>query len=145
MQEISTAVEILTQKNGVSRWRPTMMHSLQDSPQFPRTHANIWIPDTEPGKMKLEVLLGSPFPRMSGKIWQTMLTEKEPYFDLPPIPKFRGLSAIDARVVAVLAEEFGDRFELEGDELYLVLKKEKLRDPFLCLFLNDGDTELRLS
>ena len=66
-------------------------------------------------------------------------------FDLPPVPKFSGLSAIDARIVAVFADSFGDRFEVENDDLYLKIKPELADDPFIRLYLNPGDTELKLS
>lgn len=94
----------------------------------------------------LGAMLGTPLPRVPGDTWNRKFPELAQAFRLPmPLPTFEGLGAVDPKIVAYLASEFGDHFETENEELFLHVRADKLEDPFVRLFLQPEDNALKLS
>ncbi|MGC8460607.1 MAG: hypothetical protein ACP5OR_02000 [Candidatus Dormibacteria bacterium] len=94
----------------------------------------------------LDALLGHPLPRVSGEVWNKHIRELGTAFGLTmEIPEFPGMGAVDPRIVAFLASEFGEKFEIEGENLYLHVRQDMLSDPFVQVFLEPNDNALRLS
>ena len=94
----------------------------------------------------LGAMLGTALPRVPIDTWNRKYPEIASAFgvSISP-PNFEGIGAIDPRVVAFLASEFGDRFEVEGDDLYLHVRQDKIADPFVRIFLQPDDNALKLS
>ena len=85
-------------------------------------------------------------PRVPVDTWNRKYPEIAAAFGITiPAPEFQGIGAIDPRVVAYLASEFGERFEVDGDDLYLHVRADKLDDPFVRIFLQESDNALKLS
>lgn len=94
----------------------------------------------------LGAMLGTPLPRVPVDTWNRRYPELAQAFGVSlEIPEFEGLGAIDPRVVAYLAADFGDKFEVDGEEMYLHIRPEKLTDPFVRIFLQGDDNAIRLS
>jgi hypothetical protein len=93
----------------------------------------------------LAVNLGGKYPRTPAEPWNRAMARLTPSFELTDVPRFEGVSAVDARVCAYLARELGERFELDGDDLYLKVRQDRLGHPLVRLLLNAGDTYLRLT
>ena len=113
----------------------------------------LWDGVPEPGQSRvfalaslLGAMLGTPLPRVPSDTWNRKFPELAQAFRLPyEAPQFDGLGAIDPKVVAYLASEFGDRFEVDGEDLYLHVRTDKLEDPFVRLLLNPEDNALKIS
>jgi hypothetical protein len=94
----------------------------------------------------LGAMLGTPLPRVPVDTWNRKYPEVAAAFGLDlPAPQFDGLGAVDPRVVVYLAQEFGDRFEVDGEDLFLHVSPDKLDDPFVKIFLAPEDNALKLS
>ncbi len=94
----------------------------------------------------LGALLGTPLPRVTGDTWNRKYPELGAAFAVPfPPPAFDGLGAIDPRIVAFLASEFGEGFEVEGDNMFLRIHPERLSDPFVRVFVAPDDNALKLT
>ena len=94
----------------------------------------------------LGAMLGTALPRVPIDTWHRKYPEIAAAFSVQlPAPDFEGMGAVDPRVVAYLAAEFGDRFEVDGEDLFLHVRPEKLEDPFVRIFLQPEDNALRLS
>jgi hypothetical protein len=94
----------------------------------------------------LGAMLGTPLPRVPVDNWNRRYPDLAGAFGVTlEVPKFEGLGAIDPRVVAYLACEFGDHFEVDGEDMYLHVRAEKMDDPFVRIFLHGEDNALRLS
>lgn len=94
----------------------------------------------------LGAMLGNPLPRVPGDTWNRKFPELAQAFGLRmPLPAFEGIGAVDPKIVAYLASEFGDHFEVEGDELFLRVRADRLDDPFVRIFLQPEDNALKLS
>jgi hypothetical protein len=94
----------------------------------------------------LGALLGTPLPRVPVDNWNRRYPELAAAFGISlPVPPFEGLGAIDPRVVAYLAADFGDHFEIDGEEMYLHIRADKLADPFVRIFAQGDDNAIRLS
>ncbi len=94
----------------------------------------------------LGAMLGTALPRVPVDTWNRKYPEIAAAFGASiPAPEFEGMGAIDPRIVAFLAFEFGDRFETDGDDLFLHVSDAKLNDPFVRIFLQENDNALKLS
>jgi hypothetical protein len=94
----------------------------------------------------LGALLGNPLPRVPAEAWNRKYPELAAAFGVPiSAPYFEGLSAVDPRVVAYLAYEFGESFLADGDDLFLKARPEKIGDPFVRLFINPDDSAVKLT
>lgn len=94
----------------------------------------------------LGAMLGTALPRVPAETWNRKFPELAKAFALTmPVPHLEGMGAIDPRVVAYLASDFGDHFEVDGDDMYLHVQPEKLEDPFVRVFLQPEDNALKLT
>jgi len=94
----------------------------------------------------LGAMLGTPLPRVPGDTWNRKFPELAEAFGLRmALPAFEGMGAVDPKIVAYLASEFGDHFEVESDELFLRVRDDKADDPFVRIFLQPDDNALKLS
>jgi len=113
----------------------------------------LWDGVPEPGQSRvfalaslLGAMLGTALPRVPGDTWNRKYPELAEAFGLTlPAPIFEGLGAVDPRVVVYLAGECGESFRSEGDDLYLQVRPDKLADPFVQVFLPQGETALKLT
>lgn len=114
----------------------------------------LWDGVPDPGQSRvfalaslLGAMLGTPLPRVPGDTWNRKFPELREAFGITmPIPVFEGMGAVDPRVVAYLASEFGARFDVDGEEMWLIIRPDRLNDPFIRVFLQDpGDNSLKLT
>ena len=92
----------------------------------------------------LATLLGEPMPRVPIATWSRRMTELGPAFRiLAPIPQFDGVGAIDPRVVALLAGS-AQRFEIDGDRLWLRIREECREDAAIRVLLRPGEDRIPL-
>ena len=77
-------------------------------------------------------LLGTPIQRVPAPAWVRRMRELAGPFRLDmSIPDFAGVGATDPSVCALLAAEVGERFEVDGDSLWLTVRPWAARDPLL--------------
>ena len=94
----------------------------------------------------LAAMLGTPLPRVPSETWNRKMPELAAAFELRmSVPLFEGLGVVDPKISAFLAAEFGDHFEVEGDDMYLIVREEKMGDPFVGILLAPDDNALKLS
>jgi hypothetical protein len=113
----------------------------------------LWDGVPEPGQSRvfalaslLGAMLGTALPRVPGDTWNRRFPELAQAFGVTvPLPDFEGIGAVDPRVVAYLAAECGDRFDTDGEDLYLHIRRDKLDDPFVQVFVPPGEESLKLT
>jgi hypothetical protein len=92
----------------------------------------------------LATLLGEPMPRVPIGAWTRRMRELSPAFGvIAGIPDFDGVGAIDPQVVAVLARS-GDRFEIDGDRLWLRIRERCRDDAAVRVLLRPGESRIPL-
>lgn len=92
----------------------------------------------------LATLLGEPMPRVPIGTWTRRMAELGPAFRIvAPIPRFDGVGAIDPRVVALLAGS-AQRFEIDGDRLWMRIREECREDAAVRVLLRPGDDRIPL-
>ena len=92
----------------------------------------------------LATLLGEPMPRVPIGAWTRRMRELSPAFGVVAgIPDFDGVGAIDPQVVAVLARS-GDRFEIDGDRLWLRIRERCRDDAAVRVLLRPGESRIPL-
>lgn len=92
----------------------------------------------------LATLLGEPMPRVPIATWTRRMAELAPAFGIAvPIPRFDGVGAIDPRVVALLAGS-AQRFEVDGDRLWLRIREECREDSAVRVLLRSGEDRIPL-
>lgn len=93
----------------------------------------------------LGLALGARLQRVAADAWtRRMRTLAGPFGLTMPVPDFDGAGATDPAVVALIAAEVGDRFEVDGDALWLVLRPGSRRNPLVAPLLNGREERLRL-
>ena len=93
----------------------------------------------------LGAALGSPVPRVPARSWYRRMHELSTAFGVTlPLPPYDGIGAIEPSVVALLAAEAGDRFEVSADRLWLTVRSERSRDPLLAPLLEPGSLRIRI-
>ncbi len=113
----------------------------------------LWDNVPEPGRSRIVALaavlgslLGNDLPRVPGAAWNRRAPDVARALGLRmAVPHFRGAGAIDPRVALFLAAEFGERLEVEGDDLYLRIAPRHRDDVLVRAYLAAGDDSLRLS
>jgi hypothetical protein len=94
----------------------------------------------------LNATLGQPVPRTPAAAWRRRLSElKAPYRLTLPVPDFAGIGALDAGVVAMLAAESGDGFELDGDRMWLRVRPEQRSDAAVSVLLEPGADRIHIA
>jgi len=94
--------------------------------------------------LSLGARLGRDVPRMPAAAWRRRMLAVVPR--LAPeidVPAFEGVGALDADVTAVLAARAGGRFEVDGDTMWLYLKRRD--DPVVGTFADADDERVRVS
>lgn len=92
----------------------------------------------------LATVLGEPMPRVPIATWTRRIAELGPAFGITvPIPRFDGVGAIDARVVAYLTAS-AQGFEIEGDRLWLRIREECRDDAAVRVLLRPGEDRIPL-
>ncbi len=92
----------------------------------------------------LATLLGEPIPRVPIAAWSRRMSELGPAFGIvDPIPDFDGVGAVDPQVALLLARS-GAGFEIEGDRLWLRIRKECRDDATVRVLLRPGEDRIPL-
>jgi hypothetical protein len=92
----------------------------------------------------LSTLLGDAMPRVPIGAWRRRMLEVGPAFGISGgIPDFDGVGAIDPQVVAVLGPS-GDRFEVDGERLWLRIREECRDDDAVRVLLRPGEDRIPL-
>lgn len=89
----------------------------------------LWAGTDEPGRSRiagrsllLAAALGSPVPAVIAESWNRQVPALRAAHRLSmPVPEFTGMAVMDPRAALLLASEVGDRFEADGDSLWLRL------------------------
>lgn len=105
---------------------------------------------TEPRRSRIHALaqllahaLGAPLQRVPSSLWGERMRVLASLYELSmPVPEPAGVGAIDPAVSALLAAEAGERFEVVGDELWLVLRPNS---PLTATLSGGERTRIRLS
>lgn len=113
----------------------------------------LWDNVPEPARSRIVALaailasmLGGELARVPGETWNRRAPEAAAAFGLTmPLPHFVGAGAVDPRIALFLATEFGERFEADGDDLYLRIAQDHRDEPLVRVFLTPGDDSLKLS
>jgi len=80
-------------------------------------------------------LLGTPLQRVPGVAWTRRMRELAPMFQLPmAVPECRAAGALDPRVTALLASQVGERFDVDGDRMWLRVRSGLAASPLLQPF-----------
>jgi len=94
----------------------------------------------------LGLVLGRPIQRVSAPAWVRRMRELAGPFRLDmSIPDFAGVGATDPSVCALLAAEVGERFEVDGDALWLTVRPWAARDPLIAPLAGTDRSRVALS
>jgi len=89
--------------------------------------------------------LGAPLQRVPSSAWVQRMRTLAGLYGLPmPVPEPAGVGATDPAVSALLAAEAGERFEVDGDALWLVLRPNTDNSPLTAALLSEGRGRVRL-
>lgn len=113
----------------------------------------LWAGAPEPARSRIvalaaivTALLGGELDRVPGSAWNERAREVASTYGLTmPVPHFDGTGAVDPRVALFLAEEFGERLETDGDDLYLRIAARHRHDPLVRVLIAAGEDSLKLS
>lgn len=93
----------------------------------------------------LGLALGAPLQRVPAGAWARRMHALAAPFGLRmPVPDFEGAGATDPAVTALLAAEAGERFEADGDCLWLVLRTNGAGNPLVAPLVSGRGNRLRL-
>ena len=83
--------------------------------------------------------LGVAAPRVPAGLWRDRLSHlMEISESVPDVPQFDGIGALDPDASFVLANRGAGRFEVSGDQLWLVLSARGIADPVCSQFAAPG-------
>lgn len=107
---------------------------------------------TEPRRSRIHALaqllahaLGAPLQRVPSAAWSERMRALAALYRLSmPVPEPAGVGATDPAVSALLAAEAGERFEVDGDALWLVLRPNTENSPIAAGLLGEGGRRVRL-
>lgn len=107
---------------------------------------------TEPRRSRINALaqllahtLGAPLQRVPSSAWiERMRALAGPYGLSMPVPEPAGVGATDPAVSALLAAETGERFEVDGEALWLRLRPGAEQSPLVVALLNGERERVRL-
>lgn len=108
---------------------------------------------TEPQRSRINAIaqllnhaLGAPLQRVVASAWTTRMHALAGPFALPmPVPAATGASAVDPAVTALIAAEAGDRFEVEGEAMWLRLRPGEMQNALVCALVGQGSDRILLS
>jgi hypothetical protein len=87
----------------------------------------------------LSAQLGTPLPRVPAHAWNRSCAQLCSAFGVAEeVPELAGIGALDPRIVAYLAVEFGRGFHARGETIDLRLRADRLDDPVLRALRPDG-------
>ncbi len=79
--------------------------------------------------------IGSPLQRAPALAWDHRMRELAPMFQLVmPVPDCPAAGALDPRVTAFLASEIGERFDVDGERMWLRVRPADRDDPLVSAF-----------
>lgn len=113
----------------------------------------LWDGTPEPGRSRAVALaalvgwlLGDELPRVSGATWNARAPQVAAAYGLAmPMPRFEGVGVVDPRVALFLAQEIGERFEVDGDDLCLRIAAGHREHPLPAALLPGGGDVVELS
>lgn len=89
--------------------------------------------------------LGAPLQRVPSPAWTERMRTLAPLYGLAmAVPEPCGVGATDPAVSALLAAEAGERFEVEGDALWLVLRPNIEHGTLTAALLSEDEGRVRL-
>lgn len=89
--------------------------------------------------------LGAPLQRVPSSAWTERMRTLAPLYALSmPVPEPAGVGATDPAVSALLAAEAGERFEVDGDALWLVLRPNGSDGSLTAALLSEDRGRVRL-
>ncbi|MGH7685659.1 MAG: hypothetical protein ACREN2_02410 [Candidatus Dormibacteria bacterium] len=89
--------------------------------------------------------LGAPLQRVVASAWSKRVNALARPFELRmPVPAYDGAGAVDPSVSALLAAEAGERFEVEGDSLWLRVRAAEMDSPLVRGLVSPGSNRILL-